>query len=266
MDDIQHVRVRAQRVAWSLSCELFFYIMFPSIIRRLEHLGERALLRVVVGAGLFLAAVPIGAYVIAGNKYWVQVAYSFPPYRIGEFVIGIGAALLVRRGWRPFWNLRLASLAVVGSLVVVAAIDSRVGASAGVRGLPRSMVDLLVLPAFATWIVAAAVSDVDGRSGILARRTLVNLGTWSFALYLTHQMLFRVIAHIFANHDVHLFTKGIVVNVSVAVVVIAALAAVSAVAYYAVEHPSNLALRRALSRNPRDNRPPPAPSVITCNA
>jgi peptidoglycan/LPS O-acetylase OafA/YrhL len=242
-------------VAWSLSCELFFYAMFPFIIRRMEHFGERALIGVIAGSVLLLALIPIGAYVIAGNKYWVQVAYYFPPYRFGEFVVGVAAALLIRRGWRPSWNLTFGSLAVVGTLIAVAFVDSRVGANAGTRGLPRSMVDLAVLPAFAIWIAAAAVSDIDGKSGALARPTLVKLGTWSFALYLTHQLLLRVFARVFANADADMYSRGTAVNIAVAVVVLAILVAVSAVAYRLIEHPSNRKLRNVLSRDRRASSP-----------
>ena len=98
--------------AWSMSCLLFFYLIFPVVLPRLERLKTTALQVVllclwVLGAVVLpeLARWPWGF----DPSDWTQHLHTSPLLRSAEFVLGMGVALLVaRRGKPPVWWFRLA--------------------------------------------------------------------------------------------------------------------------------------------------------------
>lgn len=169
-------------VSWSLSCEMFFYLVFPLIAGRIAR--SRA---VIVGLGAFAAmavvAVAVHKYQLGGISAYVLV--SMPLFRLGEFVIGICLALVIQKGWRP--RLRL-SHALLFTLVSYAAL------AVGVVPQLVAVAGLWMLPSFAAVILAAACGDLRGEAGPLRSRWGVRLGQWSFALYLIHELILRLIA------------------------------------------------------------------------
>ena len=99
-------------VSWSLSCEAFFYLMFPLLFKHLKSTRQyRAFVVVPAGAvALFvlLAAVtsiPIADYLLAG----------MPLFRLAEFIVGMLLARLMKSGWRPRFSI-LQSLCFVAVL------------------------------------------------------------------------------------------------------------------------------------------------------
>jgi peptidoglycan/LPS O-acetylase OafA/YrhL len=175
-------------VSWSLSCELFFYLSFPWLVGRLAAMTSawrrRTALLVVAG----LAVYPVGfSLTIApsspGPHEWTT--YVLPLWRLGEFVLGIIAALEVRRGWRPalsgaaaLWVLVLASAGLIAEGLVAGHLPDR--AAIEVVGA------CLAALAFA----AVAADEVAGHRSWLARPIMVTLGASSFALYLLHALLY----------------------------------------------------------------------------
>ena len=228
-------------VTWSLSCELFFYAMFPLIITRLQHLGHRMLLRVGLFSLMFLAVLPVALrpFGDSGDHSTMQILYYFPAYRIGEFAIGVVAALLVRGGWQPRIKLSVATVWLVGIIVATAIANWQFGLSKHQFGLPRPIVDLMVLPGFLIWIVAAAISDINGHRSLLAKPTLVKLGTWSFALYLTHQLALRALVQFRGNST----PQGIATNIAIGAGVLALLVALAGIVYESIERPAERWLR-----------------------
>src|SRR5665213_4402581 len=84
-------------VSWSLSCELFFYLLFPLVIRPLRGLSRRGLLAAGGATIALLAIVPALALahgVSAPIYYWLF--FVFPPYRFGEFFLGMILARAVQ--------------------------------------------------------------------------------------------------------------------------------------------------------------------------
>ena len=67
-------------------------------------------------------------------------SYTFPGYRVGEFVIGVALAFLLREGWRPPVSLRVAGWCSIGWLAVLAVTNWYVGQlgfkMSGERGFP----------------------------------------------------------------------------------------------------------------------------------
>jgi peptidoglycan/LPS O-acetylase OafA/YrhL len=216
--------------SWTLSCEAFFYLCAPFVIRRLASASRT---RAVVVAGAWVvatstAAVGLGLYSNGADVY----AYHNPLIRSGEFVLGVLLAVLVEKGWRP----RLPLVACLALLLIVAGV-----LSVGPSHLPQSVADVVLAPFFALVILSAALTDLGGRRGLLQRRTLTYLGQVSFAFYLVHEL-------VIVNLIPHLPTETRIDHViSLAVILVAALGSALAL-HHLVELPCQGAVRRRWSR------------------
>jgi peptidoglycan/LPS O-acetylase OafA/YrhL len=169
-------------VGWSLSVEMFFYLLFPLVI-----IGARRLSAVMQMSAVIAM---IAAEYVWDLSWWAHTEQplegwllgGFPPVRLLEFAVGVLLALLVRegrlRGVRLWWALPFAAAGYVADGF----------APAGLTTVPCPVVPFAVL------IVAAANSDLRGSVSLLRARWLVKLGEWSFAFYLLHQMVLRVLA------------------------------------------------------------------------
>ncbi|SOD70370.1 peptidoglycan/LPS O-acetylase OafA/YrhL [Jatrophihabitans sp. GAS493] len=167
-------------VTWSLSCEAFFYAVFPLGIARLARLGGRGQ---SIAAAVALAAGGLATAILVLIGHGGDIAFNNPLVRLPEFILGIVLAFRVRAGWRPRIPIWGATIAVA----VAATIARRMG------GFP-SLDYVMVLP-FAALIIAAAVSDLEGRNGILTRPWATYLGRVSFCFYLVHQVIIRIVVH-----------------------------------------------------------------------
>lgn len=167
--------------AWSLSVEAFFYAAFPFLLAALRRLGHRQALGVVGLAYLWMIAgdALVRLTTTGESKDWWL--YSFPPYRLGEFVAGMGLAVAVGRGWRPRVPL-WAPVTVIAGLAVVNAAVIATG-----RSIDRDLLVLLVIPATCALVIALVQRDAVQRG---RRSTLVlRLGEASYALYISHAIV-----------------------------------------------------------------------------
>jgi len=160
-------------VSWTLTCEAFFYALFPVFYAVLRRLGPRALTAVAAGSVALVMFLP-----------WMDVHYglgahmsTFPLIRLPEFVLGVATACLVRLGaWRgPTLDVAVA-LTLVGYF-----LSRQVPWAYGVAAC--------TVIGFGTLIPAAAVADLKGLPSFWRRPFLVRLGEWSFAFYLIHLLV-----------------------------------------------------------------------------
>jgi peptidoglycan/LPS O-acetylase OafA/YrhL len=175
-------------VAWSLSCEAFFYACFPLLVRRLARLGQRGRWAVVAGVTAALCVYPgLFSLTVAPRDAagWEWTTYVLPLWRLGEFVVGIVAALALRDGWRPRLSGRWA---LIGAAVASAGLLS---AGMAIGHLPvRPPVEIAGMLVVTAVIVAVASDELQGRRGVLASRLMVELGAASYALYLCHALVY----------------------------------------------------------------------------
>lgn len=172
--------------SWSLSCEAFFYLMFPLLFVRLRGATPRTLWSAVAGGVVLTLAVPL--VIRAVPALWPlgrDITTQFPPYRIAEFIIGIALAELVLSGWRPRVRPWMASVAVAAIVLWLA--------SHGGDGLSPWIGQVLVLGPFAAMIAGLAAREVDGHRSVIASSRMVTLGEASFALYLCHAPLLAIV-------------------------------------------------------------------------
>jgi peptidoglycan/LPS O-acetylase OafA/YrhL len=168
-------------VSWSLSCEAFFYAVFPLALYVLVRRSVRSQL---VTLGVVVVAIYAVQYIahrlfLGGSQTDVvngfYLANYFPPARLLEFIVGILLALLFPR--IPRIPLLPAIALVVASLYLVARVNS-----------PTKWVVVTLVP-IALLIVAAAQSDQAGRRSLLRHRWLILLGAWSYAFYIVHVLV-----------------------------------------------------------------------------
>ena len=159
-------------VSWSLSCEAFFYLLFPLLIKGLRNhrrpgFVAGALFTAMAGVGIAVSVSvpgPVAGYLLG----WL------PLYRLGEFALGICLALLIKNGWRPRFTLGHA-VGLTGFLYA-----SLLAASLITSGTPGSVpvthADLTMMPGFLAMIAAAAASDLKHKASSLSSNTIVRLG------------------------------------------------------------------------------------------
>lgn len=173
-------------VAWTLSCEALFYLLFPFILPLVRRIREQ-LLWVCCGASVvaiwvipYLATLSDpGPTSIPGlppdRQYWA--IYLLPAARLPEFILGMLLARIVASG-------RRIPVGVGGGI----ALTFLAGLAANLLPLTYGLVGVWVVP-LALTVAAGAVADVEGRRTFLSRRAMVWLGEISFAFYLWHLLV-----------------------------------------------------------------------------
>jgi peptidoglycan/LPS O-acetylase OafA/YrhL len=222
-------------VSWSLSCEIFFYAMFPLVIRPLSRLRTRHLAvvaAVTLAAMLAFAVWSINVLDPAVSRWSLR----HPVYTFGQFLVGVVLALAIRRGLRfplPMgWAVAALAAWVLFQFNVAPHLPERL--QGGVPYLRQVAVPLLC----AGVIGAAARLDLDGQRSLLRWRPLVLLGAWSYAFYLVHQTVIRFALSRYGPRP----ESG--ANVFDMIGMSAVAVAVAALFYYTVEHPAERWLRR----------------------
>jgi peptidoglycan/LPS O-acetylase OafA/YrhL len=238
--------------AWSLSDEAFFYALFPLLLAAsfLRTPRRRLWTAVAVCAGavaLWLAGALVSDLLV--RRWFLDY---FPPVRMLQFVLGVAAGLAVRRGWRPPVGLPAALALVLAWHLALVPWSHAVPDSAWYSAYSASQ--LLSAPLFAALVAAAAHSDVRGRRTGLSGPWMVRLGNWSFAWYLIHEIVLRVL--LAAAGRPH----GRTATAAFWALVLAVSLTLAAAAYHWVEHPLERLLRRAGPGTPRKS---PAESAVS---
>ena len=185
----QSVYFGGNGVEWSLSAELFFYALFPFAAAGLARLRGRGLATTAAATLLVLGLVPLIASTCglsASLYYWLF--FVFPPYRFGEFLLGMILARAVLLGLRAPRPALTASVGAAGAAVVLWSI-TRYTIESGVL-VQRPDVALLFIPFFALLLWGCVSMELAGRRPWLATKPMLRLGEWSFALYLVHKPTF----------------------------------------------------------------------------
>jgi peptidoglycan/LPS O-acetylase OafA/YrhL len=238
-------------VAWSLSAEAFFYLLFPLAIVGLVRLRGRGLLMTAAVTLTVMAAPPLIARAAGiSEAMYSWLFFVFPPYRFAEFLLGMVLARAVQLGVR----LSAPGRTVLGAVAGLAAATWWLTDLALHTGTvaQRPFVALLVLPFFAALLLAGATRDLQldhhgrRRRWWLGSRPLVLLGEWSFALYLVHKPLFLLTDHWNWWHN----TGGLSALAAFFAYLACALYA-AALLHYFVEKPIERALRRRSLRSLR---------------
>ncbi|WP_280863912.1 acyltransferase family protein [Falsiroseomonas frigidaquae] len=162
-------------VSWSISVEIIFYALFPLLLA-----GRRAL-HLFIACALVVVLMPPGV-AVALDQAFTSFFHFHPAARLLEFSAGMALHALWRH-LRPTEGV--ATVVQLGAILLLLVL---VPASAG---LPAHLRNLVLLAPFGLLILGFAWHGPLTR--LLSRPLSVLLGEASFALYMTHHMLFRLL-------------------------------------------------------------------------
>jgi len=236
-------------VAWSLSVEAFFYVLFPFLLLVLVRRSQPQLL-LIAGASWLTSLVFSGSYVVLNpdrlsivnadvlGAFWLNALKFNPLARLPEFLLGMACGFLFLRSRRESKLASLLVLSGIAALLVVVYFSAVI---------PYPILHTALLaPAFAAIVYGFALRPNWG--AILENRWLVLCGDASYSLYLLHSMIVGMYFHSTTGQLRYQSPMGILVFVLTAV-------SISALVYRFIEEPA----RRKL--NPR--REPQLGSIET---
>jgi len=205
--------------AWSLSCEMFFYALFPLSFLLVRRTTWRN-----------VAWTAAGAVVLTRAMWAAGVSDDIKPLvHLADFIMGIAAAcafeLMLRKGRLPAgWKLYLPGF--LGAALVIAYA----------RFLPGFLdMNTLLRPLNATVLLGLAIGG-GWLAKVLSVRVIVYLGKSSYAMYILHVPVMW-----WYLRKSHTFSPALYVAIVIAV---------SAIVYGAFEEPANRWLRGRLRRVP----------------
>ena len=201
-------------VSWSISTELFFYLLFPYLLRcrffslrgmlALTAILSFALLTVVTLA-FFSAAEHLPVWDVQGDPLSsTGLLYTFPPARLAEFLIGMICGMIFMQRQSRATTLTRATvnecLAMLGfAFIFYCFLTAPISLSAPSPSITAQIIALLRewlghvgLAPFAAIVVYIFAFQQGSLSRCLSHRCLIFLGEISFALYLVHQLTLRV--------------------------------------------------------------------------
>jgi peptidoglycan/LPS O-acetylase OafA/YrhL len=187
--------------AWSISCELFFYSLFPLLLpplaRRLKSVRSVVagvcgiyLLQVALysGASAILALLISPAHSFLGYQTYAETTTAalqvFPPLRLGEFVIGMCIGLLILRP-EPLLRSPLKANLLLGFCAIALILLDRVPHLTLNPFVVGTEAYLLFVPVLALTIIAL-MSGLTVLTPVLENRLAILLGEASYSLYLVH--------------------------------------------------------------------------------
>ncbi len=210
--------------AWSLTCELFFYLCFPVLAFAMRGMSRRSSL----AAALLALLLPLGVR-------WLDVPLAWKPIlHLADFVLGIACALLyewLSRSWlagRGYWlylpAVCLAVLATANPLWFTGWLT--------LNSVLRPLNALLLLG-------LAAGGGVPVR--VLSTRMVSFLGQASYSMYILHIPLLWWFKRCW------LYRSQIMPAPAAGVLFVIAVIAVSGIVFRVFEEPANRCLRKLLT-------------------
>lgn len=222
--------------AWSLSCEFFFYLLFPLVFPLMRNAGRRT-----------VAAVLVGCIVTPVLLAHAQVPWFWKPiHHFSDFVAGIAAARLYdflaqRMERRGAWLYVPATIAGVMLIVYPGIMEGTYGdLNTGLRAL-----NVLALAGLA--LGGGVVAQV------LSSRTADYLGKVSYSMYILHVPVLWWYGKWSLSGSV--FGWIYLPRPAVAVLYLAVVTAAGALAFTLVETPANRWIRKFVADRLAFERP-----------
>jgi peptidoglycan/LPS O-acetylase OafA/YrhL len=210
---------------WSLSVEMFFYLLFPLVFSFARNSKSKVPFWLV---GLWIATFATGLVDLVNPFSGAgRFFYSAPPYRFPEFLIGIALAV----AWKKKAFQPRISWPIVSGVAFVAECFSFDGFQTG----NLMLLNVVAVPFFACLILYAA----DRQPAALNWRPLVYLGEISYGFYMFQFIFMAYVLPVL--HDASTAPLAITV---IGFCVTVALAAAS---FHLFEKPARALIRRRLS-------------------
>ncbi|MEO0795558.1 MAG: acyltransferase [Verrucomicrobiota bacterium] len=177
------------KLAWTLSCEIFFYLLTPLLFAVIAKLGKRqfAILSAFI---LAFGLLQVFIYHTDFLKISPSALYATGPFRLLDYLVGI-ALLIVLRGKKSPGNA--AFLSGIVYLVMVRLFEQHLESY-----LPRH---LTYLPG-AALLIFGCPNTTGWLRKLLTNRISILLGNASFALYISHEIILRYARYGFSQLDI----------------------------------------------------------------
>jgi peptidoglycan/LPS O-acetylase OafA/YrhL len=238
---------------WSIGVEFFLYACFPLLILGLSKLRKNTAALLVTGVVVVAAVFALTWWFVVTGRADLPVAhpesahrwlYRMPATRLGDFAIGIIAALLVRNYKAPAWLSRAAQTVGAGAILALMCSPQLISTA-------WSWDAVYMLPAaLLLWGLAAGPQTFLARG--LATKPMVLFGEASFAFYLLHRPLVESLTIATGGGRAWVLANAITFSLIL-------LMAVGA--HMVIERPAQKLLRRVFNRT-NTGRPELAPAGI----
>ncbi|MFL5619518.1 MAG: acyltransferase family protein [Gemmatimonadaceae bacterium] len=174
---------------WSLAIEEQFYLMWPLVV----FLSSRAQARRIALVTMLLS--PVLRYVALRAGVNGSSVYHFTPFRLDGLATGAFIALSMRDPVARAGLDRLSKIAGLAALAVAAVLYGPVPIPEPFSTQLDFSVGFSALCIGFGALLTRVVSEADSSlTRVLSRRGLVTLGTYSYAMYLLHVPLLRVLS------------------------------------------------------------------------
>ena len=242
-------------VAWSLSVEAFFYLLFPFLLLFLVRRSRPQLF--LIAAGSWLATLALsGAYVLRNpdhltvvnadvlGAFWLNALKFNPLARLPEFLLGMACGFLFLRSQRDSKHALPLVLSGIAAFAVVVGFSN---------AIPYPILHTALLgPAFAAIVYGFALRPRWG--AFLENRLLVLFGDASYSLYLLHSMIIGIFFFGRTGQIQHKTFLGVLTFALIALTI-------SALVYRFIEEPARRKLnpRRSTIPTTLESQRPPQP-------
>jgi len=189
-------------VTWTISVEMFFYIVFPFLIRRRKIIFMAAATSFIVAVlfifGIYLFDISSISDKSYGQVAWEGLIYINPLSRMIEFCLGVTCGIIFRsKGYRAFLEkikMSYSSCTLpflefgICILPLIVLIRNTSGASVIYQPLALYLDQCRTAVLFSLLVIIIA-SRVGPIEKLLVNPALIHLGEVSYGLYLFHQPL-----------------------------------------------------------------------------
>ena len=174
--------------AWSVSCEMFFYLLFPLLLPLVRLLPQASLRLGLLLVWLVALALPLAFIVLHPSGVAAAIAFrlihTFPAARLPDFLYGMLLGHLYVTGTR----LPRPGLCALGALCCFALVPAFVFGFGPLQ-------DAMLWPACAVLLLALAQGG-GVVSAVLATPAAITLGEASYGLYILHGPVWGGLQHL----------------------------------------------------------------------
>ena len=176
--------------AWSLSVEMFFYLIFPFCISLIKKFSiSKSIALILVYWGLNVLAI----YFLVNSQYFQnadgnlfrEIAFYFPLLHLITFFVGIAGGIIYNKYLSKLQVSKVISGSLVISIFLIMLLSFKnFSRFAGLLEAPRlSFVNGLFAPMFLFLILTLSI-DHSIISGILSKKVFVFLGDLGYSVYI----------------------------------------------------------------------------------
>jgi len=221
--------IKFNAVSWSLSDEMFFYLLFPFIIYWLIKSRRSFLPAFVLAITVLIALV----YIYRNNDLAEWIFYTNPVSRVMDFAMGIGLYNICKSGILDKWRTKISPtlLEIAGICILVGFYSSAIFIPQVYRHAMWYWIPVSVL-IYIFYYQAGTISK------FLSRRILVLLGEISFSFYMFHTMVLWYVQRAFTLSNTQI-TPLLLFIISLGTTII-----VSYLSYKYLEIPANRWIKR----------------------